>query len=121
MVDKPENLKILMVQLEQDPSKGGLRQSGEVEFVNLQQMIYAAQKTLKVRDALLDGAVGMLYVYWVVSDSDLAAHLNLNVTRARQTMLFITGQLRDQVTLLQDNTRGWVMRLRWAFEGVGGS
>ncbi len=121
MGEVTEKFKILMCQLGYNPAKGVLRQSCEVEFVNLKQTIDSARNALKVRDELLDNAVEMLYVFWVVSDLDLALQLKLDVKQARQAMLFIAGQLRDQVTLLQDNARGWVMRLRWTFEGVNGS
>jgi len=42
--------------------------------------------------------------------------LDIAVNPTRQAMIFIAGQLRDQVTLLKDNTRGWIIRLRWSFE-----
>ncbi len=110
-----------MCQLVQNPAKGILRECCDVEFANLEQMVKSARNALKVRDELVDNAIGMLYVFWVVSDQDIVQQLKLDLKLARQAMLFIAGQLRDQVTLLQDNARGWIMRLRWPFEGVNGS
>ncbi len=110
-----------MLQLERNLAKGKLRQGCDVEYVDLEQVINSARNALKVRDEMLDRAVNVLYLFWVVSDSDLAHQLKLDLKHARQAMIFIAGQLREQVTLLQDNARGWILRLKWAFEGVGGS
>ena len=118
MQNNPEFFEKVMLQLKQDPMRGILRQTCHVEYANLPQEIQFAQKKLMIREDLLDEVVKILFIYWVVSDQDLIHHLNCGLEPARQAMKFIETQLRHKVTLLQDNTRGWILRLKWSFEGV---
>ena len=116
MQDGMKKFHALMFQLEQNPRLGKILGAPEGQFCDLEQDIYAARKTLRVRDALLDTTIALLYQYFVISDTELARRLDIAVNPTRQAMIFIAGQLRDQVTLLKDNTRGWIIRLRWSFE-----
>ena len=119
MMDGMKRFHSLMLELEQAPTLGCLDGVVEGEFVDLAQIITVTQKSMRVRDAILDHAIAYLCQYFVISDAELARHLETPVDCARQAMLFLAGQLRERVALVQDNTRGWVMRLRWSFEEVG--